>query len=74
MPPHEPAGGGATAGGGTTTVDVTSVLKTACLACHSDKQSKVACSNSKWTGHKGGRVSAAIYDTVSKALTGGVCP
>ena len=73
MPPHEPAGGGATAGGGTTTVDVTSVLKTACLACHSDKQSKVACSNSKWTGHKGSRVSAAIYDAVSKALTGGTC-
>ncbi|MDD5758362.1 MAG: hypothetical protein PHI06_04700 [Desulfobulbaceae bacterium] len=64
---------GGTTTGGTTTVDAATELKTTCLKCHSDKQSKVSCSNSKWTAHNGSRVSSAIYSAVSKFLTGGVC-
>jgi hypothetical protein len=78
MPPHKladgsTATGGTTGGGGTGTVNAATELKTTCLKCHGDNQSKVSCSNSKWTGHNVSKVSTAVYDAVTKLLTGGTC-
>jgi len=82
VPPHadaipslrSDAGGGSQGGGASGGVDPASELRTTCLACHGDKGNKVACGNAKWTAHRASRVSAAVYDAVSRYLTGGTCP
>jgi hypothetical protein len=55
------------------TIDAATELKTTCLKCHSDKSSKVSCTNSKWTKHNGGKVSTAVYDAVTLYKTGKTC-
>ncbi|MDD5758130.1 MAG: multiheme c-type cytochrome [Desulfobulbaceae bacterium] len=61
------------AASGNTTSNVSQILSTTCRSCHSNKQSLVSCSNSKWTAHNGKRVSTAIYNAVSKSITGAIC-
>ena len=48
-------------------------LQTTCLKCHSDKSSSVSCTNSKWTGHNGSKVTTALYDAVTLYKTGKTC-
>jgi hypothetical protein len=55
------------------TIDAATELKTTCLKCHSDKSSRVSCTNSKWTAHNGSRVSTAVYDAVTLYKTGKTC-
>ncbi len=57
-----------------TTTTAPPELKTTCLNCHSDKSSSVSCTNSKWTGHKGSKVTTALYDAVTLYKTGKTCP
>lgn len=59
--------------GGTTTDDAATELGTTCLDCHGNKQSMVACTNSKWAGHNGSKVSTAIFNAVTQSLTGATC-
>jgi hypothetical protein len=56
-----------------TTINAATELKTTCLKCHSDKSSKVSCTNSKWTKHNGSKVSTAVYDAVTLYKTGKTC-
>jgi len=78
-PPHEGASDGVSgvgsgaSGGATPGVDAAAALKTTCLSCHGDKKSLVKCNNAKWTAHKTARVNAAVYNAVTKFVTGGVC-
>ncbi len=55
------------------TIDAATELKTTCLKCHSDKSSRVSCTNSKWTGHNVSKVSTAVYDAVTLYKTGKTC-
>jgi len=56
-----------------TTVNAATALSTTCLSCHSNKQSKVKCTSSKWLGHNGSKVTSATFQAVSQYLTGGTC-
>ena len=64
---------GTTSTTSTTSVSAATALKTTCLQCHSDKSSKVSCTNSKWTAHNGSKVTTALYDAVTLYKTGKTC-
>jgi mono/diheme cytochrome c family protein len=49
-------------------------LQSTCLSCHGDRSALVACTNAKWMGHRGTKVTSAVFDEVSTWATGGVCP
>ena len=74
VPPHDGtpnhSGSGGSTGG---TVDPAKELNTTCLNCHGDRSNKVSCSNSKWLGHNGSKVSTDVFAAVSTYLTGSDC-
>jgi hypothetical protein len=47
-------------------------LNTLCESCHGDERDEVACNDREWKEHlTEGRVSEAVWEDVSRALTGG---
>ncbi len=55
------------------TIDAAQELDTTCLNCHGDRRNKVSCSNNKWLGHDGSKVSHEVFVAVSQYLTGYDC-
>ncbi|NDY42844.1 hypothetical protein G3N55_08305, partial [Dissulfurirhabdus thermomarina] len=60
----------AVAGGG---IDPAHELDTTCKKCHGDRRDKVSCSNAKWLGHDGSKVSHEVFAAVSQYLLGSDC-
>ena len=77
VPPHKGtpgySGGGGTSVGTGGTIDAAQELDTTCLNCHGDRRNKVSCSNTKWLGHDGSKVSHEVFVAVSQYLTGSDC-